>query len=105
MKVGHVFQSWNSVEESMATSLQQPQIVIGNNPSESKSFVGSPVSAREREDARRQSARLHSERERQKQALHLQKLNILSQNISNPSRRAAMAMALAQIEENLRAIN
>ena len=41
------------------------------------------------------------QRERQKQALNLQKENILSQRTSNPARRAALESALAQIEAQL----
>ena len=41
------------------------------------------------------------QRERQKQALNLQKENILSQRTSSPTRRAALESALAQIEAQL----
>ncbi len=41
------------------------------------------------------------QRARQKQALHLQKENILSQRTSNPARRAALESALAQIEAQI----
>ena len=41
------------------------------------------------------------QRERQKQALCLQMENILSQRTSNPSRRAALESALAQIQAQL----
>lgn len=50
------------------------------------------------EDARRQAAQVHAEQERQKQALHLQRENILSQRTSHPARRAALEAALTQIE-------
>lgn len=50
------------------------------------------------EDARRQAALAHAEQERQKQALHLQRENILSQRTSHPARRAALEAALSQIE-------
>ncbi len=40
-------------------------------------------------------------RARQKQALDLQKENILSQRTSNPARRAALESALAQIEAQI----
>jgi hypothetical protein len=43
-------------------------------------------------------------KERQKQALHLQRENILSQKTSNPSRRAALEAALAQIEAQIEAM-
>lgn len=38
---------------------------------------------------------------RQRQALDLQRENILSQRTSNPARRAALASALAQIEAQI----
>ena len=41
------------------------------------------------------------QRERQKQALHLQKENILSQRTSNPDRRAALESALVYIETQI----
>ena len=44
-------------------------------------------------------------KERQKQALHLQRENILSQRTSNPARRAALEAALAQIEAQIEAMN
>jgi hypothetical protein len=41
---------------------------------------------------------VRTERERQKQALNLQRENILSQKTSHPARRAALEAALTQIE-------
>jgi len=59
------------------------------------SYTGNPNgSLRAAEQARVQ-------RERQKQALRLQKENILSQRTSSPARRAALESALAQIEAQL----
>ena len=46
-----------------------------------------------------------ADRERQKQALNLQRENILSQRTSNPARRAALEAALAQIEAQIEALN
>ncbi len=42
---------------------------------------------------------------RQKQALNLQRENILSQKTSNPSRRAALESALSQIEGQISKLN
>ena len=75
----------------MATALQYPEVGSGNG------FVS--------EEARRQIEQARTVRERQKQALHLQRGNILSQNTSNPARRAALVAALAQIDGEIQAIN
>ena len=42
---------------------------------------------------------------RQRQALDLQKENILSQRTSNPGRRAALEAALAHVEAQLKALD
>lgn len=42
-----------------------------------------------------------AERKRQRQALELQRERILSERTSNPHRRSALALALADIEEKL----
>jgi hypothetical protein len=76
-----------SVEEQMATAQQSAQPYPGNS-------FESINSKRAAEQARVQ-------RERQKQALRLQKENILSQRTSSPTRRAALESALAQIEAQL----
>jgi hypothetical protein len=76
-----------SVEEQMANALQQPQASAGNE------FVS--------EDQRRAADQARTVKERQKQALHLQRENILSQRTSNPARRAALEAALAQIEAQI----
>jgi hypothetical protein len=76
-----------SVEEQMATAQQSAQPYLGNS-------FDSISSKRAAEQARLQ-------RERQRQALRLQKENILSQRTSNPARRAALESALAQIEAQL----
>jgi hypothetical protein len=78
-----------SVEEQMANALQQPEVDPG--------FVS--------EDARRIADKHRTERERQKQALNLQRENILSQKTSNPARRTALEAALAQIEAQIEAMN
>jgi hypothetical protein len=43
--------------------------------------------------------------DRQRQALNLQRENILSQRTSNPNRRVALEAALAQVEAQLAALN
>jgi len=53
------------------------------------------------EEARRQAASQRAAHEREKQALNLQRENILSQRTSNPARRAALEAALTQIEGQL----
>lgn len=57
-----------------------------------------------REEMRRLAAQERAQRERQKQALNLQREHILSQRTSHPARRAALEAALAQIESQLDAI-
>jgi hypothetical protein len=79
-----------SVEEQMANVLQQPKVGDGNE------FVS--------EDQRRAADQVRTVKERQKQALHLQRENILSQKTSNPDRRAALEAALAQIEAQIEAM-
>ncbi|MGA3048056.1 MAG: hypothetical protein ABSD67_15600 [Terracidiphilus sp.] len=75
----------------MASTLQQPEVGPGNG------FVS--------EEARRIADKHRTERERQKQALNLQRENILSQRTSNPARRAALEAALEQIEAQIQAMN
>lgn len=53
---------------------------------------------------RRLAAQNRAERERKKQALNLQRENILSQRTSNPARRSALETALAQIEAQIHAL-
>jgi hypothetical protein len=79
-----------SVEEQMANTLQQPEAASGSG------FVN--------EEARRLAEHRRTEREREKQALNLQRENILSQRTSHPARRAALEAALAQIEAQIEAL-
>jgi hypothetical protein len=79
-----------SLEEEMAKTLQQPEVDSGDE------FVS--------EDARRVAEQHRTERERQKQALNLQRENILSQKTSHPARRAALEAALTQIEGQIQAM-
>jgi hypothetical protein len=57
-----------------------------------------------KEEARHQAELRRTERERQKQALQLQRENILSQKTSNPARRSALAAALAEVEAQISAL-
>ena len=72
----------------MANALQQLEVDPG--------FVS--------EDARRIIEQHRTEKERQKQALNLQRENILSQKTSNPARRTALEAALIQIEAQIEAL-
>ena len=56
------------------------------------------------EDERRAAELQRTTRERQIQALNLQRENILSQRTSNPGRRAALEAALAHIEAQFHAL-
>jgi hypothetical protein len=80
-----------SVEEQMANASGISSAVLGDN-----SLA---------EEARRVAQLRHAARERQIQALNLQRENILSQRTSNAGRRAALEAALAQIESQLQAMN
>lgn len=53
------------------------------------------------EEKKRLAQREKAENERQRQALNLQRENILSQRTSNPNRRAALEAALKMIEGQL----
>ena len=53
----------------------------------------------------RQVRTAHALRQRQRQELELQREHILGQRTSNPNRRAALASALADVEEKLKAIS
>lgn len=56
------------------------------------------------EEARRAAEMERTERARRRQALNLQRENILSQRTSHPARRAALAAALEQIEAQISAL-
>jgi len=53
---------------------------------------------------RREVAQERAARERHRQALNLQRENILSQRTSSPARRQALEAALAEIEAQIAAI-
>ena len=72
----------------MGNALRQPDVDPG--------FVS--------EDARRIIEQHRTEKERHKQALNLQRENILSQKTSNPARRTALEAALIQIEAQIEAL-
>jgi len=72
-------------------ALHQPPVDTGNE------FVS--------EDQRKAADLVRTVKERQIQALNLQRENILSQRTSNPARRSALEAALAQIEAEIEAMN
>jgi len=55
-------------------------------------------------DKRRQASLQRADRERQIQALKLQRENILSQRTSSPARRSALEAALVHIEAQIQAL-
>jgi ribosomal protein L4 len=79
-----------SVEEQMASSVQMTEV--------------DPGSGHVSEEAKRLAEQRRTKIARQKQALHLQRENILSQRTSNPARRAALEAALTQIEAQIQAM-
>jgi len=74
----------------MANALQQSDV------RSSEGFVS--------EDQRRAADQVRTVKARQKQALELQRENILSQRTSNPARRQALEAALTQIEGQIEAM-
>jgi hypothetical protein len=56
------------------------------------------------EEARRAAEHDRTERARRRQALYLQRENILSQKTSHPARRTALAAALEEIEAQISAL-
>jgi hypothetical protein len=76
-----------SVEEQMASSQPYAPVTVG------VSFMSL--------DAKREAEHQRTQRLREKQALNLQRENILSQRTSNPVRRAALEAALQQIEAQI----
>ena len=57
------------------------------------------------QETTREAEHQRAQRLRQKQALTLQRENILSQRTSNPARRSALEAALQQIEAQIAALN
>jgi hypothetical protein len=79
-----------SVEEQMANVMEAP--------------VADSSNRMVTEEERRAAELQRTTRERQLQALNLQRENILSQRTSNPGRRAALEAALAHIEAQIQAL-
>jgi len=79
-----------SVEEQITAATLNPQAKSGNGHLS--------------EDNRKLADARRADRERQKQALNLQRELILSQRTSNPARRSALEAALAQIESQIAAL-
>jgi hypothetical protein len=75
----------------MATATVQPE----GGPTEENFRSG---------EVRRVADQKRAERERQLQALNLQREHILSQRTSNPGRRASLEAALAHIESQISAL-
>lgn len=67
-------------------------------------FVGSSTDEFVSEGARRAADINRAERARRRQALDLQRENILSQRTSHPARRAALEAALQEIEAQIAAL-
>jgi hypothetical protein len=79
-----------SVEEQMASVMEVP--------------VADSGSRMVTEEERRAAELQRTTRERQLQALNLQRENILSQRTSNSGRRAALESALAHIESQIQSL-
>jgi hypothetical protein len=79
-----------SVEEQMASVVEAP--------------VADSSNRMVTEDERRAAELQRTTRERQLQALNLQRENILSQRTSNSGRRAALESALQQIEAQIQSL-
>jgi 3'-phosphoadenosine 5'-phosphosulfate (PAPS) 3'-phosphatase len=85
-------------EEQMANALQQPEVGPDAAPSEHNALTADPGNGIVSEEAKRLAQQVRAEQARKKQALNLQRENILSQKTSHPARRAALEDALTQIE-------
>lgn len=82
----------------MANTLQQPEVGPDKAPIERAALSGDPGDGIVSEEAKRLAQQVRAEQARKKQALNLQRENILSQKTSHPARRAALEAALTQIE-------
>jgi hypothetical protein len=80
-----------SVEDQMASSQQYAPVHMDVN------FAN--------QGTQREAEHQRAQRLRQRQALTLQRENILSQRTSNPARRSALEAALQQIEAQIAALN
>ncbi len=63
--------------------------------------IAEPGSTSSNEEAKRLAQQKRAEQARRRQALNLQRENILSQRTSSPVRRSALEAALKQIEAEL----
>ena len=79
-----------SVEEQLASANEKKPVRAGE--------------AKMSEEERRLAAEGRAATERRKQALNLQRENILSQRTSSPARRAALEAALTEIEAQIEAL-
>ena len=71
----------------------------------SESPAANPSKNMTNEEARRAASLERAARERQRQALNLQRENVLSQRTSNPGRRAALEAALSQIDAQIQSLS
>lgn len=75
---------------------------------QSGSFAGSARPSSDNmtnQEQKRASDHERAARERKRQALHLQRENVLSQRTSNPARRAALEAALADIDKQIQSLD
>lgn len=70
----------------------------------SDSPAANPNNNMTNEEVRRAAALKRAASERQRQALNLQRENVLSQRTSNPGRRAALEAALSQIDAQIQSL-
>jgi len=90
----------------MTSALQQSKVTPGGRSGKSSALAGdSAGNGFVSEEARRVADKQRTERERQMQALNLQRENILSQRTSHPARRTALEAALAHIETQIEKMN
>lgn len=64
-------------------------------------LAAAPGIGYQNDEMRRAAEQARQQKARRRQALELQRENILSQRTSNPGRRAALESALAQIEAQI----
>jgi len=88
----------------MANALGDPGVIPGGLTDRSSSVGWKSGNGLVSDEDRRAAEQQRAAREREKQALNLQRENILSQKTSNPGRRAALEAALAQVESRIHAM-
>ena len=69
-----------------------------------ENLVADPGTQSMSEEEKRAAGQRRAARERKRQALNLQRENILSQRTSNPGRRAALEAALAQVDAQIQSL-